>query len=130
MESYAPGSFFSLEWEISAWLRNTWAYVCLCYSSHSLPFKWSIFLILYSRFVLRERKRERDMNLFSLPLKEEFSLHQKLWDLFDYREKVQNSIWIWPLHILCNVTIACLYQSRLAFYDFVFFGSHLFHVFL
>ena len=27
----------------------------------------------------------------SLPLKEEFSLYQKLWDLLDYREKVDKS---------------------------------------
>ena len=40
----------------------------------------------------REKEREREMNLLPpLPLKEEFSLYQKYWDLLDYREKVDKS---------------------------------------
>ena len=40
----------------------------------------------------RERERERCISLSpSLPLKEEFFLYQKLWDLLDYGEKVDKS---------------------------------------
>ena len=37
-----------------------------------------------------ERERERVVSL-SLPLEEEFSLYEKLWDSLDYGEKVDKS---------------------------------------
>ena len=39
----------------------------------------------------KEREREREKAFPPLPLKEEFSLYQKLWDSLDYGEKVDKS---------------------------------------
>ena len=47
--------------------------------------------------MLRDREIEKYLSL-PLPLKEEFSLYQQLWDLLDYGEKVDKSDTFQPLN--------------------------------